>query len=958
MIVRKIQGSFSRFSLFSLVVTGLLSVCFSSDSSELYAATVRGHVLDGATKESLIGAVVFNSDDKTQHDVAGLDGSYAIKNLAPGNYTLVVQYIGYIKNEQAVTIKDADENISLEFMMMVNTVSLKEALVVAKQDKESDSYARDLERNSSNTINILSAKTILLLPDLTVGSILQRVSGVTVEKTASGEGRFATIRGMDKRYNYTTINGVKVPSPDNENRYVPMDIFPSDILERLEVIKSLTPNMEGDAIGGVMNLVLKDAPDHFIVSANASTGFNQTLLDRSFVQYNASSANLQSPDQIHGYNYNASPSDFPLGIFDYKNINAPPSLIAGFTVGDRFLNNKLGVLVSGSFQDIFSGSSAFVVTPDRQPNNSPPNNPSFDDIEVRSYSMEQKRAAIQAKLDYEFNSKHKITFYTLGTEQQEIRERQYSDTSVTAPIGEIEQHYESKITDQSIYNATLKGSDSLIRNLSFDWTMAYSEAWGNLPDWSDYSQIERSPTDLIWNKMTSRWLSNTDEDFSGYGNLTYRLKLNNEKYNKLFGANGIELKAGAMNRDKNRTNVYNEYDFSTSTTVMGNNINTAPFVLPGGSNGNPQDPNNYSFQENVNAYYGMAKFTLGDKLDLLGGVRMENTTQNYETNEPLTIPGALGGKKYSDVLPSWQIKYKLTEKQAIRASYFASITRPGYFDLVPYTQTGEYFDFKGNPFLKHTQADNYDLRYEYFPKPSEQLLVGVFYKQITDAIETNFVAGSGPSAQYLEPLNAPNVATNYGFELVYNKYFLKNFGISLNYTYTKSEVVDSVKLYYTFVNGSGVVQNTNKTVAETRPLQGQADNIANISFIYKNPKIGLDALVSIVYTGLLISQVSPLQGWDYWQMPMTRLDFSFEKKLSKKIRLSIYGKINNILNTALIDRMMEPDRYTNSAAALYIPGQTTTYSFAEQKTYNTSNSILVEKELYGQSYLLGIRYKF
>ena len=98
------------------------------------------------------------------------------------------------------------------------------------------------------------------MPDVTLGNTIQRVSGVTIQRTSTGEGRYAIVRGMDQRYNNTLVNGIKIPSPDDKYRFVPLDIFPSELLERLEVIKALTPSMEGDAIGGSVNLVMKNAP--------------------------------------------------------------------------------------------------------------------------------------------------------------------------------------------------------------------------------------------------------------------------------------------------------------------------------------------------------------------------------------------------------------------------------------------------------------------------------------------------------------------------------------------------------------------------------------------------------------------------------------------------------------------------------------------------------------------------
>ena len=908
------------------------------------AASVKGFVLDAKDKEGLIGATVFNKENIKVSDIAALNGAYILKSLEPGTYTIKVQYIGYVAQEKTITIKEKNESVRLDFFLEAEAVKLGETVVEASMDKQSDSYSRDLEKNSNNIMNVMSAKTIQLLPDLTVGNVLQRVSGVTVEKTANGDGRYATIRGMDKRYNYTMINGIKIPSPDNQNRFVPMDIFPADILGRLEVIKSLTPNLEGDAIGGVMNLVLKEAPPKFICAANVATEYSQTLFDRSFQQYNVSSIYNKSPEQINGPGYMAKSSDFSSQSMDYKSINAMPNLIAGFTVGDRFFKNKLGILFSGSYQDTYSGSSALFIIPDRQPGYIPSNSPGFTDVEVRSYSLHQIRSAVHALIDYEFNPRHKISVYSLYTSQEQIRQRYTSDTVVAVNLGEVDKKWQSMVTEQSIYNSSLKGIDTLFKNFCVNWSAAYSKAVGNVPDWTTFSQIGTATTNrLLWDKMSRQWMSNSDQDICGFINLSYKIQIRRSWFEKIFTNDGIDLMAGAMNRNKNRDSYYDEFDFipaGSNTQVIAGTPATWTLINPQGT---LQAANNYNMQENVNAYYGMTKFSLGSRINLLGGIRMENTTQIYTTNEPVTIPAQNGQKQYTDVLPSGQVKFKINAKQNLRASYFASIARPSFFDIIPQTVTGEYFSTQGNPYLKHTQADNFDLRYEFFPTPSEQLLVGVFYKNIYNAIENHFVNGPGPSAEYIEPLNMSNVVTNYGFEFLFNKYF-GHFGVSANYTYTKSQVVDSTRLYY---HDAATNNNTNKLVSEVRPLQGQAKNIANLSLMYKNPKIGLDVQISAVYTGLMISLVSADYGLHYWQMPMTRLDFSCEKKLSKKINLSLYAKVNNILNTPLMVRMMQP-----------IPSQYTTPGLFFLPEQTTNKSVLVEKEVYGQRYLIGLRYKF
>ena len=117
---------------------------------------------------------------------------------------------------------------------------------------------------------------------------------------------------MDKRYNYTLVNGVRIPSPDNKNRFVPLDLFPSEILERIEVYKSMMPDLEGDGIGGAVNLVMKDAPSRRLFNANITTGYNALYFDRDFLSFDHGAIQRKSPNEIKGTvgDYGVKPSDF------------------------------------------------------------------------------------------------------------------------------------------------------------------------------------------------------------------------------------------------------------------------------------------------------------------------------------------------------------------------------------------------------------------------------------------------------------------------------------------------------------------------------------------------------------------------------------------------------------------------------------------------------------------------
>jgi len=920
-----------------------------------YSATVKGRIKDAKSSEGLTGATVYLKENNQINAVAGLDGSYVLKDVQPGTYTLIAEVFSYKTMEKSITIQNATDIVVQDFGMQPDSLSLKQVQIFGTYTQGSDNYARTEEKNSDVVMNIMSAKTIQLLPDYTIGDVLQRVSGVTTQKSVTGGGKFATIRGMDARYNYTTIDGVKVPSPDYKNSYVPMDIFPSEMVERLEVIKTLTPDMEGDAIGGAMNLVLKEAPDHFILSAEAASGFDQNLYNKGFQTFNTSVINSQSPNQVNGPDYGAkAPGDFPVGATTLKGVSLPANIFSGFTIGDRFFDGRFGILASFNYQNTYNLTSGFFIKPQSQPNASLTayNIPDWDQIESREDYVQQTRGAGHIMMDYVFNRKNKITLYNVYAQMTQVETRLDDDTLNSSPNSELNPSDRFITTYQHIYNATLKGTDTLLPNLALDWTGAYSRAWSVLPDWNDLSLNGNvsNPNDIDFSGLTTRWVDNTEQDYSGYASLTYSLKL--------FGQN-IQIKAGAMNRDKSRDAYYAQYDFNSAPppnqqayTGMAEIFSNPHYYSFADTTGSPGSANSYAVQQDITAYYGMLKFSVGPRIEILGGMRVENTSESYQTQESDIIPAASGTKTYKDNLPSVEVKFKITDKQSIHASFFESITRPSLFDIIPYSLPGDYYTEIGNPSLLHTQANNYDLRYEFFPSASEEVLAGVFYKQIYNAIENAITRGSGgPSATYLQPQNIggdTNPAINYGFELQFIKFF-RNFGVSANYTYTHSSITVPEREYYEDASGFHTLN-----INETRPLQGQANNIANLSLLYKSEKLGLETQISAVYTGKEISAVNVWYEMDQWQMPMTTLSFSFEKRLSKKIKLSLYGKINNILNTPLVVEMLPPNGFVNIPTGAnqqnWLPNQT--------NSNGTLSSIIMEKELYGQSYLMGLRYKF
>ncbi len=942
-----------RFHLQFYFLTLFIIASFTST-----AATIKGLVIDKESGEPIIGALVVVKGTQFV-TTTGLDGSYTIKNIPKGEYDISIQYTSFEKHQNHIVVNDEAQVVSNNIKLTETSAVLSEVQIKGKYKAGSAEQARNLEKNSDNVMNVMSAREIELLPDITVANVLQRVSGVQVERDANGEARYVTIRGMDKRYNYTTVDGVKIASPDDRARFIPLDIFPAEILERTEVIKSLTPEMEGDAIGGVTNLVMKNAPDKLLVYASAATGYNENLFNEHYNSFDKGAIQSKDPYQINGASYIAKPSDFPLNTSVIKPIQAPINDLYSVTLGNRFLKSKkLGVLISGSYQNTFKETNNLFFKPGSEPTKY--NSPEFDDLDLRKYSTQETRIGVHANIDYRFNDKNVITLGALFIHLNQFEERNIIDsviTSVNRPgpgLGTVDYKDRTAQRIDNVQNIQLKGKHNITNQLTIDWTAAYSNATRDVPDMTEFTTENNFQKDTLGNitqkgrilkSISKSWEKTNDQDLQAFLNITYTPSI--------FGKD-VTFKVGGMYRAKNRENYYNNYDLSPFggsvtgvpyTSVQA--LTSANYALAssplGIVNGDGLD---YKDQENISAYYAEGKINLfKNKLEVLGGVRIENTYVHDSANlDPTLVVGVSSTDQYTDVLPSLSLKYKLSNKENLRFSYFSSINRPAFFEVVPYTFPGEDFDEKGNAYLLHSTAQNLDLRYEWFPKGIDQVLIGAFYKNITNPIEYTLTR-TGTSAQALQPNNLPNPAVNYGAEIVITKYF-HYFGITANYTFTYSSVtVPSDYLGDSTVGTKTYFHTYVRT--ETRPLQGQAAHVGNIALIYKNPKLGLELQLGEQYTGRHIAIANGYQGLDYWQRGLLVSSFSGEKRIIK--RLSVYVKINNLLNTkSIMEQNVSNSSFNNiNIPSFYLPYQ-------NQKDGKT----LVESSTYGRNYLVGIRYKF
>jgi outer membrane receptor protein involved in Fe transport len=909
----------------------VLAFLLSCISILSFSQTIKGKVTDQSNGEPLVGAVV-KIEALNISTLSKLDGTFVFTKVKTGTYKLSVSFEGYKKSKEITVTVTASGTQAINVALESTAAELASVTVSSGINKD-DKGARKLEKIADPLVNILSAKTIQLLPDITVANALQRVSGVTIEKSGSGEARYPIIRGMEKRYINTLVNGIKIPSPDNKSRYIPLDLFPSELLERLEVSKSLTASMEGDAIGGSINLVMKDAPNKWLFQANAALGYNTSFLNERYNQFSTNSMQILSPNEVKGSSYIATPKDFTVAHLIYSNLNRPVNSTFGLTVGNRFGNSKqFGFILSGSYQNIYRGTTSNFFLPNAQPGLD--NVPIFSELQLRKYSVQSQRFALNGKFDFHINKNNKISLTNTFVRLDDYQTRIVFDT---VTLNSVVDHWQrSQWQYQSIYNSNLQGLHQVTSTFKIDWSLVYSVANNHIPDQSQFiHQYAIVPTSLTQDKlqkMNRIWLHNKDQDYAAYINFTKSTNIFNKP---------VEVKFGGLIRNKTRDNYYASYTMDPQLGALYTNINNAAFIFNPTSSGMASATgNNYTFTEDVSAGFFQTKWQLNKKLEAIAGVRVEYTNQHYETQLGPDVDAKSGTIWYTDVLPSMHFKYAINQKQNLRLAYYKALARPGFAELIPDGTDGEFFKERGDPInLQHTLADNIDLRYELYPGGADQLLLGVFYKNIKEPIEISAVKPQGVNNLYLMPLNI-GTATNYGFEAVFTKYF-GVFGITANYTYTQSKIKDSLLLSYRNTAGSIVT----KRVEETRPLQGQSNHIANLSLIYKNPKIGLDVQTAFVYTGERISFLSPYYGLHYWQSPTAQLDISFEKRIIKK--LTFYGKINNLTNTPF-------ELSVNKSYNAYLSG-----SGGRPLALQTDpdNKIFIQKDYYKTSYLFGIRYK-
>ncbi len=802
-----------RIPLFLAMVLVALFARAASDTPAGGNGSVIGTVKDSA------GAVLQGAQIVLQPTATTVatdtQGNFAIPAVKPGTYTVTISYVGFTTQTTTVVVNPGTPtplNATL-------TVSSSNQQVVVNADLVGDAAAINEQRTSANILNVMTDTQIQSLPNQNVADAIGRLPGVTLQRN-EGEGQYVQIRGTEPRLSNTTIDGVIVPGPDPQVRQVDLDTIPAGLVGSIAINKTLSANQDGDAIGGSVDLRIKQATtDRPTLSITGMGGTTPIAGGRN-------------------------------------------SFTIGSTAGMRFGGNtnqgkRFGLMLGYSYDDNDRGIDDVEPVPDLDDSG----NTTFDKLYIQEYLYDRTRYGFAGALDYKLAENSDLYAHTLFSNFRDFGEK-YA--------------YQLKAEGKAAYHTSVRRPNLQIADLALGGNQVFTHSFVNYQIAAAHSRFGGaagnpgaafksgvgkdcefdaaiSPSQYR-PQYTCDTPGNPIYDPSQYALDTIDLtqgqatQLNLQAgasagWNYHLGSHASTVEFGGQfrNEHKGQAAYSPEYDSNNGTAlteylgtftnphfyggsyhlgpVSSFNLitgdlaaNPANFTLDEGTTHLQSDPSNYNLQERVGAGYIMNTLEFG-RFHLQTGLRIEGTeTSNtgYEVindsdgNYVSTTP-VKGGGSYVNPLPSVQLRYKIDSESDIRAVYGRGISRPDPYQLVPYIvedqSTTPYTITIGNPALVAEHANDYDILYERYFKSVGMLEAGYFYKQITKPIysEQSIIppTGSPLSGPYAGDLVLQEVNGDHawisGFEVAYQQHLnylpgvLSGARIIANFAYTASK---------------------------------------------------------------------------------------------------------------------------------------------------------------------------
>ena len=871
-------------------------------------------VLSAETQKPLKDIQVFLSGlkEKLRTDEQG----HVTATVPAGSYSVSLLHSAYSSQTQdEVKISDS-QTTELTFKLTPAGVELAEYVVLEPHLAGTIASVIEEQRTATSVATVLGAEQFSRSGDGDVASALRRASGLTLVG-----GQYIFIRGLGERFSTTLVNGAAIPSPDPTRRVVPLDLFPTNILESVMVQKSYSPDRPAEFAGGTLEMRTRGIPDGFFFNLNLQTGVNDNTTFQDGLTYKGGGLDFTSFDN----GARALPDSIDNATTDGKPIQqATPFNPKGFTPAQI---EKFGEDMSGVW-DINKKKRG----PDTGMQASVGDRYTFGDftwgyIGAVGWKQEFRN---QNEINREFAITNgelvKRTDFDVQRTLREVHvtgyggtELQYRDThKLFVKSMFLRQSFDEARTDQGFTDAeTYDIRRSKLRFFSNQLLMHQVGGEHRL-DWLKDFTLNWLFTDATANRTEPKTRDYRFDDTGGGGNFSFSrlIDSNRTMYSNLIDRDQswrvdgklplelsrdhkVTLSSGMITQHKTRDSDIRSFNFYPVGADAKNNAILAQSSLESilrpsyiGTNGfqlreGTRASDSYNASQSLLSYYGKLDWTLHDRLNITGGLRWEDNNQkvNTFTGSGNALTPTVAGLNRIDMLPSITATLFISDKQQLRTGFSQTLSRPDFRELsaAPFLDMNINQEVIGNPNLKQTSITNWDARWEYYLSPSENIFAGFFLKDLTNPIELVTQVGSG----VLNTYQNTDKAKLYGFEFEWLKKLdfvhpqLQNFYVGGNYTWSTS----NVKLSQ---------ENLASLTTPERPLQGHSAHIVNFQIGYDNPTTKTQATLLYNVSSKRIVSAGLLGTPDKYEQPFHQFDFVASQHLYKK--LSAQLTMQNLLD--------------------------------------------------------------
>jgi outer membrane receptor protein involved in Fe transport len=866
---------------------------------------IVGRVIDVATGQPIIGAAV-QLVGTTQGAQSGVEGRYAVTSIPAGTVSILVRRIGYSPKTVTGLVVAAGQSVELNVSLATANVSLQAVTVSATKERGTVSEALSGQKNAQGVVNSVTSEQIAKSPDANAAQAVQRVSGVTVQ-----DGKYVFVRGLGERYTTASLNGARVPSPEPEKRVVPLDLFPSGLLQNITTIKTFTPDQQGDFSGALVDIRTKEFPARRSWSANLGSGYEQGATGSDLLQASSAGgenfANVGNNRALPGLvrqagnlvALNLNQGDKNLLISQFRNSWTPasatgsPLLNGSLSVGGNdpiLFGHRLGYLFSGTYSN---GSDAKTDQVRAQADRGTTRGQT---IETDKFSGSSDTRSVLwgglTNLSTQLGDNSRIAFNGIYNRSADNTARVetgvFSSDQTTAKI--TRQQY----VERSIRSAQLTG-DHQYGNHHVEWYGTLSGVRRYEPDRSEFVQILEQDTPT--STPVYRWFnSGNGGAVRTFTDLNENSREGNAKYTLSFGDPGNQalVRVGGLYRSTDRDADNRAYNISARGIT--NDIRALPpeLLFDGrlstGSAavldiGPLSQGGAYTASDRLSAGFAMVDIPVRSSIHIIGGARYEQDRLSVNATSTLGNP-IITKKNWDDVLPSLAVNWKLDDRQQVRFSASQTLARPEYRELSPIISRdvvgGD--DIAGNPDLKRSNITNGDIRWEFYQNPGEIISVGVFAKHFENPIERAYRASS--SARQIIYVNAQS-ANNYGVELELRKNLefiaqsLSGLSVFTNATIMQSRV--------TLDTTNGTSQTNSN-----RRMVGQAPYVLNAGLTYTTSDGNTSATVLYNRVGERIDAAGESPLPDVIQKSRNVMDISLRWGFARSA--SLRADLRNVLN--------------------------------------------------------------